>query len=186
MPDPAYAFSLAAQPQALVTRLIRELGDFTHLREARIVCVRSEPALMLKGQKVNAFIGRVRCSGTSGPLLSYLLWAFCADVCGAEEPEFLIVFDGAIWDGLDDEHRERLVFHELSHLVQQLDEDDCPKEDKDGRPVLAVVFHDYEFFDAEVRRYGPETCALVGAAVAIADGHRAAGARELKLRRRSA
>lgn len=180
--DSNYAYSLAAGPQAIAARLIRDAAEFSHLREARIVCVRSEPELFLRGEKAFAYVGAARPSGSNSKLHAYLLWAFCAELTGADDPEFLILFDGSSWDGLDDESKEWLVFHELCHIVQKLDEDDQPKEDTDGRPLLAVRSHDYEFFDQEVRRYGPETCRIVGAALAIADGHRTAQRRHRKLR----
>lgn len=116
-------------------------------------------------------------------LLQYLLDELCAPACDGNVPDFLIVFDSASWAGLNETEQEALVFHELCHLYQKETGDGAPAEDKEGRPLLALRFHDYEFFDTEVRRYGPETCRLVSAALAIADGHRQAQERGRQLRR---
>ena len=60
-------------------------------------------------------------------------------------------------------------------MVARVDEDTgIPKVSReDGRILTKLRPHDFEFFDAEVRRYGPAVYELDGAAVAIADGYRA-------------
>ncbi len=70
------------------------------------------------------------------------------------------------------------MYHELCHLVPRVDEFDIPRMGDDGRLLLKIIPHDYEFFDAEVRRYGPDVCSLEPAAIAIADGLRAAQQRK--------
>lgn len=168
------SFSLAGGPQAVMHHLIATVDDFAHLGDARIACVFSQRTPMLRGSPCWAFIGQPHVQGPFAQLFDWMLSRLCAPLFGEDLPDFIIVFDEAVWPSLDDEGQERLVYHELCHAVVREDEYGVPKISKeDGRLLLRLVPHDYEFFDREVRRYGPGTCGLDGAALAIADGYRA-------------
>jgi hypothetical protein len=172
------SFALAPVPQQTVKMLVDRLEDFAHLRQARVACIFSERTLFLHGGQAAAII-------TTGPivqgpcrhLVEWLVSCFVAEIHD-DEVDFLILFDHPHWDGLDPERRERLVYHELCHVLQAETDEGAPKfSSVDGRPVLKLVPHDREFFDAEVERYGVEVVGIEGAAIAIAEGERRKRAR---------
>jgi hypothetical protein len=121
-------------------------------------------------------------------LAEFLIAGFVHELCQGVDPDYLVFYDAARWSFLtaaDDQDRlERLVFHELLHLQPKVDQDGLPVLDKDsGRPKLVLVVHDYEFFDAEVRRYGPVVCDVDPVLEAIKVGNAKAVAREKAKRR---
>jgi hypothetical protein len=64
-------------------------------------------------------------------------------------------------------------YHELCHIVARVDENDVERRSPDdGRVLLRLIRHDWEFFTAEVLRYGPSVCGVDDAARAIAKGYR--------------
>jgi hypothetical protein len=167
-------FALAPDAQAAMGTLIARLDEFAHLSDARIVCVNSERVPMLRGNPCVAFIGQPSVQGPYSPWFTWALAQFCAPLCAGELPDFLVMIDRAVFESLDNERRERVLYHELCHVVPREDEFGIPKLGQDGRLLLKIIPHDFEFFDREVRRYGPDTCELVPAALALADGLRAA------------
>jgi hypothetical protein len=181
----ADSFELAREAHAILTRLVASPSacpEFSHLVEARILCVASQPTPIVRGAPCQAFIcsPNVQVSPLK-PLFTFLLAQLAAPLFEWQSPDFVLIVDAALWPTLDDEHRERLIYHELCHIVAKVDEETGleKRSQDDGRILLKLVPHDYEFFDAEVRRYGPDVCDLDRAAVAIADGHRAAQRRRL-------
>jgi len=170
----ADSYRLAKEPQALVERL-RLLPEFAHLRGSRIVCVFSERVPMLRGFPCAAFIGEPRVQGAFRPLFDWMVAQLCRPLLGAEDPEFLVIVDAALWPSLEKVQRERLVYHELCHLkAKENPETGEPRLHEDGRPQLQVVPHDVEIFEAEVARYGPEVCDLDALCTAIVEGQKRA------------
>jgi hypothetical protein len=168
------SYALADDPQAILQRLVRELSEFAHLSEARLACIFSEPTLMLHGQPCFAYVCNPHVQGPNSKLVTWQFAELCRRIFGGEEPDFLIYYDAPIWRGLTDIERERLVYHELCHVVAKVDENGVERRSpEDGRVILRTIRHDYEFFDAEVRRYGPTICSLDEAAKSIAAGYRA-------------
>ncbi len=168
------SYALAVAAQAIAAHLIATLDEFAHLGQARIACINSERQPMLRGAPCQAFIGIPSVQGPYAPWFEWTIAEFCRSLFAGEPPDFVVMLDRAVFDSLDDERRERLLYHELSHVVPRVDEFDIPRVGQDGRLLLKLIPHDYEFFDAEVRRYGPDVCDLEPAAVALADGFRAA------------
>jgi hypothetical protein len=73
-------------------------------------------------------------------------------------PEFLIVLDEGFWETASPREREILVFHELSHCVQDVDKYGAPRFDKaTGAAVFCLAGHDVEEFIAVAARYGAWT-----------------------------
>jgi hypothetical protein len=177
----ADTYRLALIPQALAGKLIADADvPFRHLSRAKVVCVFSERALMLTGLARPAIVYPPTCQGGSAPK-NFYEWALAmlaAPLFNGELPDFVIYFDRAIWDGLDDVRRERLVFHELKHIQQKTDDYGSPKFHRDtGEPILTLVPHDTELFDDELLRYGVEVCGAGHTAIAIAEGEAALRAR---------
>jgi len=176
LPD---SFALAPDAQALLTRLVTTCDEFAHLGEARLLCVASQRTPVLHGAPCAALIGLTTVHG--GPfrhLYAFLVAQLSAPVFEGDEPDFCVLIDAALWGAMDPEEQERLVYHELCHVIaKEHPETGAPMFSDDGRPALKLRPHDFEFFDQEVRRYGPMVCGLDAAAVAIAEGHRDAVAR---------
>lgn len=164
-----------------------------HITRARIWYLRSEREVFLRGTPAAAYICIPKVQGYMTHILEDLV-AQAAPFDG-EVPDFIVRVDAANWDALsytepaktfwrgrrkpaaDDVDwpvgRERLIFHELKHIVQRVDSDGALRfSDEDGRPVLALQPHDAEFFHDELESYGPTVCGAVDTALAIAEGGR--------------
>jgi hypothetical protein len=177
--------TLAAEPQAIAARLTATCEDFTHLQEAEplLLFVFSERAIPFRGGLAAAVICEPRWQGPLGLLAEFLVAQLGEAQFGAAlDPDYVVVVDASNWRGLDAERRERLVYHELSHLVAREDEFGVVRRHKDtGKPLLKLVHHDYEAFDAEIRRYGLETVGIEAIAHAIVDGEARKKRRRLRL-----
>lgn len=176
------SFAPAPDVQAALSLLVASCDEFSHLSDARILCVNSQPVPMLRGTPCAAFIcsPQVQVSPLR-PLFAFMLAQLSAPLFDWEPPDFVLMVDAALWPTLDEERQERLIYHELCHVVARVDEETGleKRSQEDGRILLKLVPHEYEFFDQEMRKYGPAVCELEPAAVAIADGHRAAQRRHL-------
>lgn len=148
------------------------MDRFAHLSQARWVALLSQPTVTLRGAECNALVGVPSNQGPFSRLFTWMVAQLCATVCDWEEPDFLILLDAAIWPSLDAVRKERLIYHELCHVVARENEYGVPRLDAEGRPMLKLVPHDAEFFHDEVARYGPEICSLEDACIALAEGAR--------------
>lgn len=128
--------------------------------------------MTLQGVERRAIVTLPHVQGPLKRLFDWMIASLCAPELDWEEPDFLIVLDAAIWPTLTAVRQERLVYHELCHVVARENEHGVPKLDNEGRPMLKVVPHDAEFFFDEVERYGVEDCDLEDACLAIAEGAR--------------
>ncbi len=166
----ADSFALAPEAQAIGDRLIADVERLAHLGQARLVYMASQPLVTLHGIPSNACVVQ---PAVQGPLKRWFDWAlagFAAPVLEWDEPDFVILIDAAVWGTLDARRRERLIYHELRHIVARETEYGVPKLDAEGRPMLRLVAHDIEAFEDEIATYGIEVCGLEDACVAIADG----------------
>lgn len=164
------SFSHAPDARAIGTRLIAKEQEFAHLELARIAYLFSERELWLHGGPKAAIVADPRIQGTHRWLFDWMLAQLVREEFEGYKPDFLVYIDRALWDGMDDLHRERLVFHELKHIQPREDEDGTPRLDDEGRPMLKLVPHDAEVFNSEIARYGVEVCGIEETAVAIAEG----------------
>jgi hypothetical protein len=69
-------------------------------------------------------------------------------------PDYVIVINAEWWAAASAREKDALIFHELSHVKQAVDDFGALRFDKDGFPVWALVGHDVEAFNAEVARFG--------------------------------
>lgn len=168
------SIALAPDPRQIADRLIETLDDFTHLKEAAptLLFLFSERAIPFRGGLAWAVILFPRWQGPAGLIAAWLVAQFGAGQLGAAlDPDYVVLFDAARWRSLDAERRERLVFHELSHLAAVEDEFGVIRRNREtGKPLLKLAPHSYEYFDAEIRRYGLDTCEADGLAHAIVEG----------------
>ncbi len=86
-------------------------------------------------------------------LIDWLIAEFCHELLEGESPDFLLLFDVALWP-TDSYEQEHLCYHLLSHIEQASDEFGAPKFHKNGHPLLKLRAHDIERFTQEVARYG--------------------------------
>lgn len=164
------SFALAPDAKAIADRLIEADSRFAHLAQLRFACILSQPLVSLHGAPCNALIGVPTAQGAFKRMFDWMIAELCAPVLEWDEPEFLILIDAAIWPSLDAVRRERLMFHELKHVVARENEFGVPKLDAEGRPMLRLTPHDVEVFEDEITTYGIEVCGLEDACVAIAEG----------------
>jgi hypothetical protein len=178
--------------------------ELQHLAQARILYVRSEREVLLRGFPAAAYICKPRVQGAMSAFVEDLLAQFAAPQFEGYDPDFLVRIDAACWDALGHTEtadqfwrahhlpappaatwpigRERLIFHELSHIYQRVDKDGAPAfSQDDGRPVLALRPHDAELFHGELECYGPTVCGAVDTALAIAAGGRFEQRRRLQI-----
>lgn len=140
---------------------------FVFAADARIAYLLQQPQLTLKGEPADAYIATAKVQGSHRLLFQFLTAQYQPQHYAFD---FVVYFDAAAWDtrkrnlepgasGYSIE-REALVYHELCHLKHLHTADDEPRFSEDGRPMLALTRHTYEFFQDEIRRYGPTTLAL--------------------------
>lgn len=175
--------SFALHPAATATadRLIQESDDFEHLTRARFAVVGSARTIMHHGAPAAAVVGSPRTQGAWGGLMGFCLETLASPRLDWEPADFYVMVDAAVWDALDPLRQERLMYHELSHVVPRETEFGEPQFDSEGRPRLKFVPHDCEVFDAELRRYGPEVVGIESTLDAIVDGAADAKRRNLRV-----
>lgn len=178
------SITLAAEPNAIATRLIADAEEFSHLQEAQpvLLVLFSQRTLFLHGGQKAAVIVQPRWQGPLGQVAETLLAHLGAPQLGASvDPDYVVIVDIAIWSVLDAERRERLIFHELSHLQPQEDEFGSIRRNKvTGKPLLKLVPHDCEVFHSELERYGPEIVGIEATCEAIVVGLKAARRRKAR------
>lgn len=192
--------------EAIARFLVEErfAEELQHLTQARILYVRSEREVLLRGFPAAAYICRPRVQGAMSAFVEDLVASFAAPQFAGEDPDFIVRVDAACWDALAHTEaadafwrahhlpappaatwpigHERLIYHELSHIYQRVDQDGAPACSKDdGRPVLALRPHDAELFHGELECYGPTVCGAVDTALAIAAGGRLEARRRLQV-----
>lgn len=68
--------------------------------------------------------------------------------------DVLIEIGRDVWDQMDDELREVLIDHELSHIGVELDDQGNSVLTNNGRPKVFIKPHDIEEFQEILDRYG--------------------------------
>lgn len=174
------SFALAREAQGLISR-VQLFPELQHTVGARILCVFSQPAVMLRGDPCRAFIGEPKVQGPLRPLFQWFVAMFAHTLFKGEDPEFIVMIDAALWASSTKTQRERLIFHELKHLVVKEDGDGQPRLHEDGRFQLRTTRHDHEVFEDEIKRYPDDVDGLDKLTEAIVAGNQRA--REKRKRR---
>lgn len=176
----ADSFALLPEAEATAARLTASVPHFAHLAEARLLFVASQRQPVLHGSPCQACVVRPYVQGPLRWLFDWMVASLGRERFQWDEPDYVILFDAALFQSYDETKREWLVYHELRHIEQQTEhETGIPKFSKeDGRPVWRLVPHDAEFFFDEVERYGPEVAGQIEATIALATGARAAQIRD--------
>lgn len=176
--------TLAAEPATIAERVILEFEEHGYVREAapRLLFLFSQRTLFLHGGQKAAVIVQPRWQGPLGMVAEFMLAQLGRPVLDGLDPDYVVIADIAIWNGLDAERRERLISHELSHLQPQQDEFGCVRRSKEtGKPLLKLAPHDVELFESEMRRYGVEVCGAEDFVMAVVNGEANRKRRNLRI-----
>jgi hypothetical protein len=79
--------------------------------------------------------------------------------------DVVILINDELWPLLDAQQKEELIFHELQHVVVELDGNGDEKRDEKGRLVIRMRHCDIEEFRAVRARYGEENLGSAAAAI---------------------
>lgn len=156
-----------AHPATIAERLMND-PEHRHLREneIRIEYLFRHDAKMRGGKCVLGSVHEPSCQGELRPLFEWLLLRMFGGI-----PDYLMILDRGFWDSVTPQTREALVFHELCHIKQKLDEYGAPKFNKQtGAAIYGLVAHDLEEFNAVVAKYGEWSPDIADFIAAAADG----------------
>ncbi len=149
-------YSVAEEAAKIGLKLINTIEDHAHLLPANIAYVFRDDELRSKGKVTWAECILVERILQSEKRWSRLVkWALLQITKAEQLPDFLVLIDKNIWDGLDIESRVALIDHELSHAWYATYADgETQKFHEDGSPWWAIKGHDVEEFGAVVDRNG--------------------------------
>jgi Putative phage metallopeptidase len=175
------SFQPAPDALRLAVALIRSTPGFRHLSRLRLGTISSQRALITQGVNVPAMllpVAQVTGKAIERQVLEWAIAQLLTPQLEGSLPDFVLWTDAALWSAASAIDRERIVFHELSHLEQKHDAYNVPQFTRDGRPDLRLRPHDAELFYAELVKYGPAVPAFADTALAIAES-----AKQLKPRK---
>jgi hypothetical protein len=174
IPEPVPGFRVCLQadgpnePWQILDRLLlshEELADLSALLDAdvRLAFVMRETAWRESNREVLGMCFLPAVQGKLRPFFEWLLETHLGYM-----PGFLIVLNDGWWQEASPVEREVLLFHELLHAGQRRDAygELCFNRQTD-EPILALIPHDLEEFNAVVQRYGawkPDVAAFLAAA----------------------
>lgn len=133
----AVKFKDAPEVKRIVDELIKRCREFSHLRDANILC----------RFRIGQWSSRGKITLGQAKVLS----AFERHETGAE---LAVLINKDVWDMMTNHQREALIYHELCHFEQMTDKEGSPKYDDNNRPMYKVIGHDLEEFVSVVKRYG--------------------------------
>lgn len=137
---------------AIIAERLMEDPEHAHLRENEIrieYLFRNEPKTK-GGRMVLGSVHEPSCQGEMRPLFEWLLERLFGYL-----PDYLIILDRGFWTSVTPQTREALIWHELAHIKQKLDEYGAPRFNRQtGLPIYGLVGHDIEEFRSTVERYG--------------------------------
>lgn len=162
------AFSIpaegAAHPATIAERLMAD-PEHKHLREneIRIEYLFRHESKMKGGRVVLGSVHEPNCQGEMRSLFEWMLGRLFGSL-----PDYVIILDHGFWESVTLQTREALLFHELCHVKQALDEYGGLKFNKQtGLPIYRLVSHDIEEFNAVVAKFGawsPDIADFIAAA----------------------
>jgi hypothetical protein len=152
-------------PAVIYERLRNACEEHKHLLEYSpdVAFLLRQGEHMKQGRRVLGTCYMPRVNGELSKLFDWILEKLLGYV-----PTFLFVLEEDFWRDASDHEREILVFHEMLHASQALDEYGAPRFNRmSGEPIWAIRGHDIEEFNAVVARYGawsPDVVAFIAAA----------------------
>jgi hypothetical protein len=168
--DLVSAFSLPGQelgtahPETIATRMMED-PEHKHLREneIRIAYLFRHESKVKGGKCILGSVHEPTCQGELRNLFEWMLERLFGCM-----PDYVMILDKGFWDSVTPQTREALVYHELCHIKQKLDEYGAPKFNRQtGLPIYGLVAHDLEEFNAVAAKYGawsPDIADFIAAA----------------------
>lgn len=164
-------YSEAVEARNLGELLIRDVAEHEHLQQAAIGYIFRDDEITRHGKVTWAeaiMVERILQSEKRWARL--VKWAILRILSqfGETLPDFIVLIDRNVWQGLDADQKLALVDHELSHCWYATEEDGVTQKfHKDGSPWWSVRGHDMEEFEGVVLRNGLWSEDLRGMARAI-------------------
>jgi hypothetical protein len=159
-PTRIFARVLATFPE------LEELRALVHDHDMTVAILMKEGELKLRSQLVAGLAALPDAQGAMKPLFAWLL----EDKLGYP-PDFLIILSADFWAEASDRDREALVVHEALHCGHAKDAYGSLRfNSSTGSPIIGIMPHDVEEFEAVVRRYGAWTPDLKTFHAALAEG----------------
>lgn len=149
-------YAVAEEAAAIGAELVDTIEDHAHLTDARIAYLFRDEEILRSGRVVYASCHLGDFSGSSALRTwgRFIRWAVIR--LAGFDPDFVILIDRNLWDGLSEPERRALIDHELCHAAQQIDpETGMAMFTKFGEPKWRIRPHDVEEFHAIVQRHGP-------------------------------
>lgn len=149
-------YTVAEEAARIGALLIEEVHEHAHLADASIAYVFRDDELRRQGKVILAECILVERILQSEKRWSRVVkWALLQITKLEQLPDFLVLIDRNIWEGLDAESRVALIDHELSHAWFATEDDgETQKFHKDGSPWWAIRGHDIEEFCGVIQRRG--------------------------------
>jgi hypothetical protein len=166
-------YSEATEARELGAMLIERVAEHAHLGDALIGYIFRDDELRRHGKVTYAeaiLVERVLQSDKRwGRLVKWAILRILPDF-GETPPDFLILIDRNIWEGMDIEAKVALIDHELLHASFATEDDGVTQKfHQDGTPWWAIRGHDLEAFAGEVTRNGLWNEDLANFARAVVD-----------------
>lgn len=152
------------EPWAIMERLLKECREFDPIKLCRI------RLFWQKSWKVDA-------DGiATGAMVSKAseIDRNLVESSGGETPDVIIKIAEKVWPHLNDQGKERVIYHELCHIHPALDSLGEQKYDSKDRPLWRIGRHPVTAFAEEIARYGVDT--VLGTNASIVDAGQAADA----------
>lgn len=150
-------YSSATEAAQLGLLLTNKVEEHAHLRDASIGYAFRDDELRRRGKTIVAEAIHVdRILQSEKRYGRIVKWALLHHILKVEAlPDFLILIDRNIWEGMDPEAKLALIDHELMHCSFMTEDDgETPKLTEDGRYRWTIRGHDLEAFCGEVARNG--------------------------------
>lgn len=146
-------YSVAHEAAQLGLLLVNKVDSHEHLQGAEIAYVFRDEEIRT-GSKVEWASAHLAARLVSSRHWGRMLRWSIKQLTGID-PDFVMLIDRNIWDGLSPEQKLALVDHELCHMAQSEDADGLPRFNQvTGEPIWCIRPHDVEEFDEIVRRHG--------------------------------
>jgi len=138
-------------PRAYYDQLLADCPEHSDLADGEAVVdflfVR-DPVVM-QGREV---LGAVHLPAVQGKLKKVFLWMIIS--LFGRLPDFLVTIDKQYWDSGSEIDQEILIYHEMCHMIHQVNNEGELRFDLYGNPIWGLRGHDVEEFTQTVQRYG--------------------------------
>lgn len=159
-------YSPAFEAAQLGMLLINRIEEHSHLRDASVGYAFRDDELRRQGRTIYAEAILVERILQSEKRYGRIVrWALLHHILKVEAlPDFLVLIDRNIWEGMDPESKLALIDHELMHCWFMTEDDgETPKLTESGCYRWTIRGHDVEEFCGVIQRNGlwnPELVAM--------------------------